>query len=57
VAEIGMRVLNLIAKIAAIPVATALLVCLIVLGTILAIVKLAFITVAAMIDAVTSIRA
>jgi hypothetical protein len=52
-----MRALNLITKIAAIPVAAILLVCLIVLGTILAIVKLAFITVAAMIDVVTSINA
>lgn len=52
-----MRVLNLITKIAAIPVAAILLVCLIALGAILTIVKLAFVTVAAMIDVVTSIKA
>jgi hypothetical protein len=52
-----MRVLSLITKIAAIPVAAVLLFCLIVLGAILAIVELAFVAVAAMIDVVTSIKA
>jgi hypothetical protein len=57
VAEIGMRVLNLIAKVAALPVAAVLLVCLIALGAILAAVRIAFFAVAALIDAVTSIKA
>jgi hypothetical protein len=56
-AETGMRALNLIAKVAALPVAAVLLVCLIALGAILAAVRIAFFAIAAMIDAITSINA
>jgi hypothetical protein len=52
-----MRALRIVAKVAALPVAAALLVCLIVLGAILASVRIAFFAVAALIDAVTSIKA